>query len=376
MKTTFHQLFARTLVFALPVVAFACTITMHKANAQNFPEIAIPYQPETYVCHYADTPLNVDGHMKEQAWKQAPWSNKFVDIEGRDQPKPAYDTRIKMLWDSSAFYIFVRMEEPHIWATIKERDAVIFRENDFEVFIDPDGDTHHYAELEINALNTVWDLMLTKPYRDGGNALTNWNMPNLRTAVALEGTLNDPSDKDRYWTCEIAFSWNDLKTVASRRLPPAPDSHWYVNFSRVQWQIKDENGRYVKRKDADGKELPEMNWVWSPQGRINMHRPERWGLVQFTPEKPGADVDFKHPPANRIRWYLRNLYYRQHAYFAEHKRYAQTLQALEPGSLPAVKGLKSTTLHAGPHWYVITVKMDKDARWAIREDGKVWKLQP
>ena len=47
-----------------------------------------------------------------------------------------------------------------------QHDAVIFHNNDFEVFIDPDGDTHNYYELEINALNTVWDLFITKPYRE------------------------------------------------------------------------------------------------------------------------------------------------------------------------------------------------------------------
>lgn len=32
------------------------------------------------------------------------------------------------------------------------------QDNDFEVFLDPDGDNHNYYEIEINAHNTVWDL--------------------------------------------------------------------------------------------------------------------------------------------------------------------------------------------------------------------------
>ena len=31
---------------------------------------------------------------------------------------------------------------------------MIFNDNDFEVFINPDGDNHEYYEFEINALNT------------------------------------------------------------------------------------------------------------------------------------------------------------------------------------------------------------------------------
>ena len=63
------------------------------------------------------------------------------------------------------------------------RDAVIYHDNDFEVFIDPDGDNHLYYELEINALGTEWDLLLVKPYRDGGPAVNAWDIQGLRTAV-------------------------------------------------------------------------------------------------------------------------------------------------------------------------------------------------
>jgi hypothetical protein len=30
----------------------------------------------------------------------------------------------------------------------------------------------------------------------------------------------------------------------------------------------------------------EDNWVWSPQGLINMHVPDRWGYVRFSGARP------------------------------------------------------------------------------------------
>jgi hypothetical protein len=45
-----------------------------------------------------------------------------------------------------------------VWGMLVERDAVIFSDNDFEIFIDPDGDTHQCYELEVKALRTLWDL--------------------------------------------------------------------------------------------------------------------------------------------------------------------------------------------------------------------------
>src|SRR3712207_6853585 len=33
----------------------------------------------------------------------------------------------------------------------RQHDAIIYHDNDFEVFIDPDNDTHQYFEIEVNA---------------------------------------------------------------------------------------------------------------------------------------------------------------------------------------------------------------------------------
>ena len=184
------------------------------------------------------------------------------------------------------FYIAAALEEPHVWATLTEHDSVIFQDPDFEVFLDPDGDNHNYYEIEINALGTVWDLRLVKPYRDGGPALNEWHVPGLRKAVHVGGTLNDPSDTDGGWTVELALPWADLAEYAGRPVPPEDGDQWRVNFSRVEWDVTVENGAYHKVPDT-----PEHNWIWSPQGMVDMHRPERWGYVQFSPgSRPGAAV--------------------------------------------------------------------------------------
>ena len=33
----------------------------------------------------------------------------------------------------------------------------------------------------------------------------------------------------------------------------------------------------------------EDNWVWSPQGEIAMHLPERWGFLQFSEVRERTD---------------------------------------------------------------------------------------
>jgi len=92
-----------------------------------------------------------------------------------------------------------------------------------------------------------------------------WNIPGLKTAVSLKGTPNKSDDTDKGWSVEIAIPW----TAFTSRLPvepPKPGTDWRVNFSRVEWKAGQ------PRED---------NWVWSPQGAVNMHIPEMWGYLRF-----------------------------------------------------------------------------------------------
>ena len=97
-----------------------------------------------------------------------------------------------MRWDDTCLYIAARLDETQVWGSLTEPNSVIFRDNDFEVFIDPDGDHHRYWEMEVNALNTRWQLALEKPYRDGGPPVSPAPIAGLRSAVYVEGTLNAP----------------------------------------------------------------------------------------------------------------------------------------------------------------------------------------
>ena len=110
-----------------------------------------PFDPRFYVCYKAQKPITLDGKLDDGSWKKAEWTESFVDIEGLNKPRPRFRTRVKMLWDDRYFYIAADLEEPAVWATHTERDSVVYEDNDFEIFIDPDGDTHKYCELEISA---------------------------------------------------------------------------------------------------------------------------------------------------------------------------------------------------------------------------------
>jgi cellulose/xylan binding protein with CBM9 domain len=335
---------------------------------------AMPFAPKRYIAYRAPSWLAIDGKLDEAAWAAAPWTDAFVDIEGDKRPRPRFRTRAKMLWDDERFYVAADMEEPDVWGTLTERDSVIFRDNDFEVFLDPDGDTHAYYELEVNALATPWDLMLIKPYRDGGPAINGWNIAGLQAAVDVRGTINKPGDRDEGWSVEIAMPWTTLKEAAPDHKPPREGDQWRINFSRVEWDVDAARGKYTKRLKPGSKDpLPEHNWVWSPQGAVNMHMPERWGFVQFSGLDAGTGSDsFTEDPNEGVVWALRRLYYRQRRFRETSGQYATTLSAL-PGSPISVDNLTfRPVLQATPSQYEITANGFNGVTAHIREDGRVW----
>jgi Carbohydrate family 9 binding domain-like len=332
----------------------------------------LPFAPRKAVCYRTAGPLKIDGMLEEDAWRAAPWSEPFVDIQG--DRRPPLDTRVKILWDDEFMYFGAQLEEPDLWATLKERDSVIFQDNDFEIFIDPDGDTHAYYELEVNAFGTAWDLFLAKPYRDGGPAIHAWDIAGLQVGVDVRGTINRPGDRDNGWTVEIAIPWKILREAAPNHARPKDGDRWRVNYSRVQWTLDVNAGAYTKRLDGkNGKPLPEDNWVWSPQGAINMHMPERWGFVQFSEAVAGTKVvPFVDDPNEQVKWALRRLYYRQRQHQVRHGRYATDLATLNADNI-RVEGLDfRPSMQATDTQYEIRVEGFKNAVLRVQQDGRVW----
>ncbi|HMQ46558.1 MAG TPA: carbohydrate-binding family 9-like protein [Saprospiraceae bacterium] len=369
------------ILLILVVFAF---LYAYQLQAQNPASTGISYQhpiefaPNQYVCHRTDLPIDIDGKMDDPAWENADWTADFVDIEGHLKPKPSYRTRAKMLWDSQYFYFAAILEEPQLWATLQERDAVMYQNDDFEIFIDPDGDGQLYYEFEMNAHNAIWDLFMIKPYRvDDGQPkyLTNWDIKGIQTAVHLEGTLNNPEDEDRYWSVEIAMPWKALKEMSPKTCPPTEGDQWRVNFSRVDWHLDIVDGHYRKKLDPKtGKEQawPEENWVWSPSGRVDMHQVETWGYVQFTSQTGGA-VAFEERPAEQVKWALWQMYHQQRLFFEKNKQYSENIRHF---NLPevAVEGYRFVpSLYVTASMFEVVAPALNGEIWHINQEGKLWK---
>lgn len=245
--------------------------------------------PPTYTCKRASTPPPSTGALTDPIWEQASWTESFQDIRGPTGPDAPEGivTRAKLLWDDTHLHIGAYLTEPHVWGTITTDNEVMFMDNNFEVFLDPDGDAKNYYELEINALGAVWQLSLDRPYSQGGEATSPHEVAGLVAKVHVDGTVNEPNDVDKGWSVTIRIPFAGLAQFGGGA-PPKKGDVWRVNFSRVQWEHVVKDGEYV-RVPPHGTDLPqgndawhpERNLVWAPTGVVNIHLPDCWGFVRF-----------------------------------------------------------------------------------------------
>lgn len=315
--------------FSVTIIFFLSTLFIHAQNIFEGYEHLFS-TPGNYVVYRTSEVMKIDGKPDEISWQKADWSEHFQDIEGDKKPVPTYFTHMKMLWDEQNLYILAELEEPHIWAYYTKRDQIVYHENDFEIFIDPDRDTHNYFEFEINARNTLFDLFMPLPYRNGGKYDIGWDAEGFKSAVFIDGTINDPRDTDKKWMVEVAIPFSALK-LNDDNVVPLDGEFWKINFSRVQWHTEIVDGKYQKIKDAtSNKFLSEENWVWSEQGVINMHYPERWGLALFSTNLVGGDkIAFAYPDEEILGRFLWLIYYKQQNFKKVNGKYAESLLDLD-----------------------------------------------
>jgi len=232
-------------------------------------------------------------------------------------------TQVKICWDQQYLYIGARLKDPNLQATLQKRDTIIYHNNDFEVFFTTGPEVNTYYELELNQLGTLLDLLMPKPYRSGGNALIHWDLKGLKSAIALQGTLNNALDKDTGWTVELAIPYAGVLPFATKR--PNAGDYWRINFSRVQWDGHNSAVGWQRNKRKDGRLAAEHNWVWSPQGIVDMHAPDRWGYLLFAGD---SAVKAVLPLVEIQKGVLWKLYYLQQAYRTSHGKFALTLGEL------------------------------------------------
>lgn len=333
--------------------------------------------PKGYVCYRTSSPITPDGKLDEPAWSAVPWTDYFLDIEGPAKPAARFKTHAKMLWDDKNFYIAGELEEPDVWATLRQRDTVIFFDPDFEVFIDPDGDTHTYYELEVNPFGTAWDLLMVKPYRDGSPAVVGWDIAGLKVGTHIDGTINKPGDKDKGWTVEIIIPFASLTEYAWGVSIPKAGDQWRLNFYRIEWRTVVENGKYKKEiNPATGKTWLPDQWVWSSPNRNDIHMPEMFEFVQFSSRQAGEGTEaFVPDPDFDLKWSLRKIHYAEKEFFTKNNTFSSKLSEIGLTLADFPKNLPAPVIQATQTTFESYFPDPKsELLWTIYHDGRIIRV--
>ncbi len=210
----------------------------------------------------AETPIKIDGKLDESAWKNAGGSGIFVDLTGDHKPTPA--TEAKFLWDDKNLYIAFFCHDTDIWTNYSKRDDPLYKEETTEVMIDADGSGSTYYEIQVNAVNAVYDAYFPARRKDMD---ISWD-GKVRSAVSMDGTVNKREDRDKHWIVEMAIP---LASIADApNTPPKEGDQWRLNLYRME--------RPAKRGVTAS--------MWSPVFVGDFHTLDRFGTLIFSTKHP------------------------------------------------------------------------------------------
>jgi hypothetical protein len=215
----------------------------------------------TYEVQYIRTNLDIDGRPDEPEWRSATPMNLVITDSGRS---PRLPTTARMLWDDDYLYVAFDCADRDLRADMALDDDNLWEEDEVaEIFIQPRPGSGKYLEFELNPRNTKLDLDCTNPTgtRADLNCRKEWNCTGWHNAVHLRGTLNDSTDTDEGWSCEMAIP---IASVCGEPTLILPGDQWRVNLYRVN------------RTDG-GTEYA----AWSRTQKLDFHIPQKFGVLIF-----------------------------------------------------------------------------------------------
>lgn len=203
--------------------------------------------------------VTVDGKLDEPVWQRARATADWTSPDGKNRPAPK--TRARFAWTADTLYVAVESEDDDVWTTFTERDSNTWEQEVIELFIDADGDKRDYLELQVTPANVIFDAKFERHRSDLAKARA-WNMEGLRTAVVVDGTLNQRDDTDKGYTVEMAIP---VAQVPGAKAPIAHGQSWRVNLFR--WDAPKEG----RQKAA----------AFSPPVVGDFHALDRFGRLRF-----------------------------------------------------------------------------------------------
>jgi glucose/arabinose dehydrogenase len=185
--------------------------------------------PAEFDCHWARTPITLDGKADEEAWRHAPViDNFYLPWLGKHARAARTGTRARLLWDREYLYFFADMDDSDLYAA-KGAGEGPWEGDAFALFLKPASDRPGYYEVQVNPAGAIRDLFFPSRGFGGARRASADGSFQAEAKVVLRGTLNKPSDRDRGWAVEGRIAWKYLLRTGGR---PAPGERWKFALCR------------------------------------------------------------------------------------------------------------------------------------------------
>ncbi len=171
-------------------------------------------RPAQIIIPHTDTPPIIDGVPDDKAWQHAVTFTKVYPFNSR-QPVPEPATTWRLLWDERYLYASMRCTDTDIIAPRMTRDDDVYNYDCMEILLLPDPAKLKYWEIEVGATGTIYDAVNTKRTTAWGAQYdVAANVTGLRVATSVDGTPNQPGNRDTGYSVEMAIPFDQFPGAA------------------------------------------------------------------------------------------------------------------------------------------------------------------
>jgi len=183
-------------------------------------------------------PPDIDGIESESSWRKAPAADGFYQYEPHNDRPASFDTRVKVLYDDNALYIFARLYDPEpdlILTEIGPRNSGNnINAEQFWIDINPFDDGVNGFRFMVSSSGVQTDINISGT--DGMSGDVNWD-------AVWESAVNID---DRGWTVEVRIPYSAL------RFPRNSVQEWGINFWReIRRKREQSSWNFVNRRVGD-----------------------------------------------------------------------------------------------------------------------------
>lgn len=227
--------------------------------------VVLAQDSSAYRCRWTSSPPKIDGLDTDPCWQDAPIVSNFRTawIQDDSQTVNPLATQARLMWDRDYLYVWAKLKDKDIQATITQRDEQTWLDDCFELFLKPSKQHSGYYEFHVTAANTQMDLYIPERIPKAYSIYKSAHEFDFQSAASVDGTIDQRTDTDRAWQVEFKIAWKDFYPTGGK---PIEGEVW--NYSLC---------RYDYDRDEDQPRLTSCSALTQP----SFHRHEEFAEIQF-----------------------------------------------------------------------------------------------